>query len=118
MPNCKKKPIKLAQSWSESLQEDLKKAKQERQLFLRRQGIVIWCFPNSNFKQLESGWHLHSKLQPMPVVRPADPVMTQLSQQQQQNLQKSGSDCLSWPASFGVVERHILGFPHTRLIQV
>jgi len=45
MPNCKKKTDLLAQSWSESLQEDLKRATRATTAVLRRQaGIASGVF--------------------------------------------------------------------------
>jgi small conductance mechanosensitive channel len=118
-------PLKLAQSLSKSLQEDLKRAKQERQLlFLRRQaGIASGVFLIVILSSWGvRRWHLHSKLQPMPASSPpADPVTTQLSQQQQQNLQevRQRLSQMAQGIVWGSGTLIILGlFPYTRMIQV
>jgi small conductance mechanosensitive channel len=116
-------PQKLAQTLSESLQEDFKRAKLERQPpFLARQGsIAAGVF----LSVLLSSWlvrrlWLRSKQHPIPVTPTSDPVTTQLTQKQQQNLQEVRrrlfqlTQSLVWSSGTLV----ILGlFPYTRIIQ-
>lgn len=116
-------PQKLAQTLSESLQEDFKRAKLERQPpFLARQGsIAAGVF----LSVVLSSWlvrrlWLRSKQHPIPVTPTSDPVTTQLTQKQQQNLQEVRrrlfqlTQSLVWSSGTLV----ILGlFPYTRIIQ-
>lgn len=117
-------PLELAERLSESLEQDFKRAKQERQTpFLTRQGsIAAGVF----LGVVLSSWlvhrlWLHSRLSPIPVTSTADPVTTQLTQKQQQNLQEVRRrlfqlmQSLIWSSGTLV----ILGlFPYTRIIQV
>ena len=117
-------PLKLAQRLSESLAQDFKRAKLERQsTFLLRQGSIA----TSVFLGVVlSSWGvrrlwLQSKLHPIPVTPTSDPVTTQLSQQQQRNLQEVRrrlvqlTQSLVWSSGTLI----ILGlFPYTRIIQV
>ncbi len=117
-------PLKLAQRLSESLEQDFKRAKLERQSsFLLRQGsIAAGVF----LGVVLSSWgvrrlSLQSRLQPRPVTATSDPVTTQLTQQQQRNLQEVRrrlvqlTQSLVWSSGTLI----ILGlFPYTRMIQV
>ena len=117
--------FELAQVLSESLAEDLKRAKQERQLpFLRRQaGIASGIFLGVIFSSWGvRRWHWLSKQQPIPVSSPpAEVVKTQLTQQQQRNLQEVRQRLaqLAQGIVWGSGTLIILGlFPYTRIIQV
>ncbi len=117
-------PLKLAQRLSESLEQDFKRAKLERQsTFLVRQGSIA---TGVLLGVVLSSWGvrrlwLQSKPHPIPVTPTSDPVTTQLSQQQQRNLQEvrrrlfQSAQSLVWSSGTLI----ILGlFPHTRMIQV
>lgn len=117
--------FKLAQSLSESLAQDLKIAKQERQPpFLKRQSrIAAGVF----LGVVLSSWGVRrlvcrSKLQLIPASSPpAHPVTTQLTQQQQRNLQevRQRLSQLAQGIVWGSGTLIILGmFPYTRMIQV
>jgi len=117
-------PEKLAQTLKDSLKQDFKKAKLERQApFLARQGsIAAGVF----LGVVLSSWGvrrlwLRSKLQPIPATPTSDPVTTQLTQKQQRNLQEVRrrlfqlTQSLVWSSGTLI----ILGlFPYTRIIQV
>ncbi len=115
-------PLKLAQRLSESLEQDFKRAKQERQTsFLTRQGsIAAGVFLGI----VLSSWLVHrfwlrSRLSPIPAT--TDPVTTQLTQKQQQNLQEVRRrlfqliQSLIWSSGTLVI---LSLFPYTRIIQV
>lgn len=116
--------LKLAQRLSESLEQDFKRAKLERQsIFLVRQGsIATGVF----LSVVLSSWGvrrlwLQSRLNPIPITPISDPVTTQLTQQQQRNLQEVRwrlaqlTQSLVWSSGTLI----ILGlFPYTRIIQV
>ena len=119
-------PQDVARRLSQSLEQDLRKAKQERQApFLLRQGAVasgvflsvILC------SWLVRRWQrrLRSQTISTPTVSPTDSVTTQLSQQQQQNLQEARvrlfqiAQTLIWGSGTLVI---LSLFPHTRTIPV
>ena len=119
-------PQDVARRLSQSLEQDLRKAKQERQApFLLRQGVVasgvflsvILC------SWLVRRWQrrLRSQTISTPTVSPTDSVTTQLSQQQQQNLQEARvrlfqiAQTLIWGSGTLVI---LSLFPHTRTIPV
>lgn len=119
-------PQDVARRLSQSLEQDLRKAKQERQApFLMRQGAVasgaflslILC------SWLVRRWQrrLRSPTISTPTVSPTDSVTTQLSQQQQQNLQEArvrlfqAAQTLIWAGGTLVI---LSLFPHTRTIPV
>lgn len=117
-------PQKLAQTLSDSLEEDFKRAKLERKSsFLARQGsIAAGVFLGVILISLlvRRLW-LRSKQHPIPDPPTSDPVTTQLTQKQQQNLQEVRrrlfqlTQSLVWSSGTLV----ILGlFPYTRIIQV
>ena len=118
-------PLKLAQTLSESLQQDFKKAKLERQLpFLQRQaGIASGVFLGvvlSSWGIRRLGWRSYLQLIPASSP-PTDPVTTQLTQQRQKNLQEvrqrlfQMAQSITWGSGTVI----ILGlFPYTRMIQV
>lgn len=117
-------PLQLAQRLSESIEQDFKRAKQERQAsFLTRQGSIA---AGVLLGVVLSSWlvqrlWLRSRLSPIPITSTSDPVTTQLTQKQQQNLQEVRRrlfqliQSLVWSSGTLV----ILGlFPYTRSIQV
>lgn len=119
-------PQDVARRLSQSLEQDLRKAKQERQApFLLRQGVVasgvflsvILC------SWLVRRWQrrLRSQTISTPTESPTDSVTTQLSQQQQQNLQEARvrlfqiAQTLIWGSGTLLI---LSLFPYTRTIPV
>lgn len=118
-------PFKLAQTLSESLEQDLRRAKQERQSpFLKRQGgIAAGIFLGVVLSSWAvRHWQWRSKMQPIPAGSPTiDPVKTQLTKQQQRNMQEVRQRLFQLAQStvWGSGTLIILGlFPYTRIIQV
>ncbi len=118
-------PLKLAQTLSESLEQDFKKAKLERQLpYLQRQaGIAAGVFLGvvlSSWGIRRLGWRSYLQLIPTSSP-PTDPVTTQLTQQRQRNLQEVRQRLFQMVQGiiWGSGTVIILGlFPYTRMIQV
>jgi len=117
-------PFKLAQRLKESLEQDFKRAKLERQTtFLAHQGSIaagIFLGVVLSSWGVRRLW-LRSRLQPIPATPTSDPVTTQLTQQQQRNLQEVRqrlfqlTQSLVWSSGTLI----ILGlFPYTRSVQV
>jgi small conductance mechanosensitive channel len=118
-------PFKLAQRLRESLEQDLRRAKQERQRpFLKRQGgIAAGIFLGVVLSSWAvRHWQWRSKMQPIPAGSPTiDPVKTQLTKQQQRNMQEVRQRLFQLAQStvWGSGTLIILGlFPYTRIIQV
>ncbi len=118
-------PFKLAQRLSQSLEQNLIRAKLERQsAFLARQsGIAAGIFVGVVISSWGiRRWHWRSRLQPIPADSPTNhPVTSRLSQQQQKNMQEvrqrlfQMSQGLVWGSGTLI----ILGlFPYTRIVQV
>lgn len=119
-------PFKLAQTWSQSIEQDLRRARQERQIsYLQQQGKVavgvllgvVLC--SWGIRRLHKLWQLQH---PFDVTTPTgDAVTTQLAQKRQKNLQEVRRQLfqLAQGIVWGSGTIVILGlFPHTRLIQV
>ena len=116
----------MAQTWSQSIEQDLRKAKQERQItYLQRQGAVaIGILLGSvilswGIQRLHKRW----QLQPPPetLTSADDTVTTQLVQTRQKNLQEVRQRLfqLTQGVVWGSGTLIILGlFPYTRLIQM
>ncbi len=119
-------PQDLARRLKQSLEQDLIRAKQERQAsFLLRQGaiaagvllVVILC------SWLIRRWHNRLQLQTIstPTVSPTDSVTTQLTQQKQRNLQEVIHRLfqLTQGIIWGSGTLIILGlFPYTRILRL
>lgn len=117
-------PFKLAQRLSQSLEQNLRRAKLERQsVFLARQsGIAAGIFVGVVISSWGiRRWYWRSSLQPIPTEPTNHPVTSRLSQQQQKNMQEvrqrlfQMSQGLVWGSGTLI----ILGlFPYTRIVQV
>lgn len=118
-------PFKLAQRLEESFEQDFERAKQERQPpFLQRQagvaagvllGVVLISWGARR-------WQRRLILQSIPISAPTtDPVTTQITQQQQRNLQEARrrlfqlAQILVWGSGTLIILRL---FPFTRIIAV
>lgn len=116
--------FQLAKRLSESLEEDLKRSKQERQteFLVRRGGIAAGIFLGVVLSSWAvSRWHRRSRLQPIPATPMSDPVTTKLTQQQRRNMQEVRQRVfqLAQGIVWGSGTVIILGlFPYTRIIQV
>lgn len=119
-------PVKLAQTIVTSLQQDLKRAKQERRAdYLRTQGAIAggvllgmmlssWAIRR---------WHHRLRLPAIPItgISTSDPVTTQLSQQQQRNMQEIRrrlsqlAQTFVWGGGMLLILRL---FPYTRIVPV
>ena len=117
-------PSKLAQRLSETLEQELRRAKQERQLqFLQRQAaiaggiFVVMVVASLLFQR----WQRRAHLQSLPTsTGSGDPVTTQLNQQQRRNMQEVRQRLfqLSQSIVWGGGALAILGlFPYTRIAQ-
>lgn len=119
-------PFRLAQRWKDSLQQELESAKQERQLpILKRQAAIAGGVFLAMVLCSWGARRVHRRLQLHPRVTATTPthdsVTTQLTQQQQQNLQEVRrrlfqlTQALIWGSGTLIV----LGlFPYTRFTQI
>lgn len=117
-------PFNLAQRLSQSLEQDLKKAKQERQpAFLAHQGsIAAGVFLGIVLSSWGvRRWYWRLKQQPIVDRSASHPVTTALTQQRQRNLQEVRQRLFQLAQSmvWGSGTLIILGlFPYTRIVQV
>lgn len=117
-------PFQLADKLTTTLEQDLIRAKQERQpQLLQRQAIIaggiflVTALASWGIRR----WHRHLHLQQIPHRSvTGDPVTTQLNQQQQRNMQEVRQRLfqLSQTLVWGSGTLVILGlFPYTRIVQ-
>lgn len=119
-------PVKFAQTIATSLEQELKRAKQERQAdYLRTQGAIaggIFCGMVLTSWAIRR-WQHRIKLPPIPMasISTSDAVTTQLNQQQRRNMQEIRqrlsqlAQAIVWGGGTLLILRL---FPYTRIVPV